>query len=550
MFAYSSGAEEQRANAARQQNAALPGAQGAQPPSNLPFSDYDSFRRWENSLSTSTPLASNYQVPDYVRDMGLMGTGGDDSSAARYLYFRNNPGIAEDWARVRSGQTSQFATDGSTIGQQRGLPYDTATGEIVDVDGSRWDPITNRQVAGPGGSRDGFEQSARSSAQAAGATPSSTAAATGTSSALSGAAPQTGAASEAGLSTNQQALLKALLDQQEIDGITGETRDNASELYDRTQNYEQDALGDIATYTGGNAGIYNRYQGDIENDVGTAVSDARAGQTVAANTAARQAMRYGVSVPGALSGVSTAQASQLAGAANGTRNSAIDKYRALVGQGIGLKQDAFKTSQAGVSDAMNRAESSSMTGRNLRLQDEASDWAKQLDVTGMARGLPGASAGAYSASINAGNSAVANKMAPGQALLNGQNQSNATTMQGQQLALQGTSNILNAQTSYANSQAQSGSGVGGLGSLLGGTASLVTAFSDRRLKENIEAVGSDPATGLTLYHFEYIGGSGKRFEGVMADEVEAVMPDAVVEMPDGFKAVNYQMLGIEMKEVA
>ena len=42
--------------------------------------------------------------------------------------------------------------------------------------------------------------------------------------------------------------------------------------------------------------------------------------------------------------------------------------------------------------------------------------------------------------------------------------------------------------------------------------------------------------GLPLYSYE-IGGRPE--VGVMADEVEAVMPDAVVSMPSGYSAVNY-----------
>lgn len=346
----------------------------------------------------------------------------------------------------------------------------------------------------------------------------------------------------------QQALLKALMDQQEMDGITGEMRDNASELYDRTQNYEADQLNDIATYTGGNSGIYSRYQPDIDNDVGTAVADARAGQTAALNTAARQAMRYGIQIPSAVGSVSSAQASQLASAANTTRNNAIDKYRSLVGQGIGLKDGAFKTSQAGTADAMGRAEAASMAGRNMRIQNESLDWAKQLDVTGMARGMPGASQGAYGVAVGAGNSAVQNQMAPGQALIGAMGQSNNTTMQGQNLAMQGTLGVLNAQTQASNS----GSSLGDLGSLLGGSAKLYTAFgSDRRLKEDIELVGRDERTGLNLYEFSYIDDPDqRRFVGVMSDEVRQVMPSAVTRGADGLDTVNYALLGIEFKEVA
>jgi hypothetical protein len=35
----------------------------------------------------------------------------------------------------------------------------------------------------------------------------------------------------------------------------------------------------------------------------------------------------------------------------------------------------------------------------------------------------------------------------------------------------------------------------------------------------------------------------------MSDDVKEKFPQAVYEMPDGFEAVNYAMLGIEMTEV-
>lgn len=361
--------------------------------------------------------------------------------------------------------------------------------------------------------------------------------------------------SSSGLSMVQQALLKALMDQAERDSITGEMRGNASELYDRAQGYEEDALRDIALYTGGNSGIYNRYGADIENDVGTAVADARVGQTQALNTAARQAMRYGINPAINLAGVSTTQASQLAAAANNTRNNAIANYRNLVGQGIGMKEGTFRTSQAATADSMGRAEAASMGNRNMRIQDESLDWAKQLDVTGLARGMPGASQGAYGVAVGAGNSAVQNQMAPGQALIGAMGQANNTTMQGRNLAMQGALGVLNAQTSYANAVGQSGDS---LGSLLGGIGGLVSGLSkagvfgpsDRRLKENIEAIGRDERTGLTIYEFSYIDDPDmRRYQGVMADEVIAVDPHAVSFDEHGFARVNYARLGIEFKEV-
>lgn len=395
--------------------------------------------------------------------------------------------------------------------------------------------------------------------------------------------------------------------------IEGTTAANALELRNRTNNFDTEIRGDISLATGGDRGIADRYRADIQDDVGQAVADARMGQTSALNTAARQALRYGLSVPTNVDTLSAQNAMSQAAAANNTRNSSIDRYRSLVRDGIGLKssnfgqtqtalgqamdrqqqgmqqgftnnaatfqtgqsattqamdreqgamsdrlrnnRDNFVTTTAAKSDAFNRQNQADSTARNQRIQDESLDWARRLDVTGMARGLPGASQGAYQVSIGAGNSAVSNNAQAGNSYLAAINQGVNTIGQGQQMNLQGLSNVLNAQTSFANSQNSlmansGGSGLGDLGSALGGAASLYRAFgaSDRDLKEDIKKVGKDEKTGLNEYEFKYKGGK-KKFRGVMADEVEDVDPAAVREMPSGFKAVNYARLGIEMKEV-
>jgi hypothetical protein len=74
-----------------------------------------------------------------------------------------------------------------------------------------------------------------------------------------------------------------------------------------------------------------------------------------------------------------------------------------------------------------------------------------------------------------------------------------------------------------------------------------TKGSDRRLKTNIVRIGTHPFN-IGLYLFDYKAGPsgkgmGKEF-GVMADEVEQVMPRAVHVQPDGYKFVDYEMLGI------
>ena len=69
-------------------------------------------------------------------------------------------------------------------------------------------------------------------------------------------------------------------------------------------------------------------------------------------------------------------------------------------------------------------------------------------------------------------------------------------------------------------------------------------LSDARLKTDIEQVGTT-VYGLPLYHFRYKTGT-ERFEGVMAQDILEVMPDAVVVGEDGYYRVKYGQLGIRM----
>lgn len=77
--------------------------------------------------------------------------------------------------------------------------------------------------------------------------------------------------------------------------------------------------------------------------------------------------------------------------------------------------------------------------------------------------------------------------------------------------------------------------LGGLGAL----GSLATK-SDIRLKEDIRHLGTNPY-GLNVYRYRYIG-SPEWHEGVMAQEVAEVMPEAVIMEADGFYAVDYGRL--------
>jgi len=73
-------------------------------------------------------------------------------------------------------------------------------------------------------------------------------------------------------------------------------------------------------------------------------------------------------------------------------------------------------------------------------------------------------------------------------------------------------------------------------------------FSDKRLKADIIPVGMS-LNGLPLYQFRYIG-RRQKYVGVMAQDVLAHTPEAVVRSFTGFYRVNYKMLGLEMQKVA
>ena len=108
-------------------------------------------------------------------------------------------------------------------------------------------------------------------------------------------------------------------------------------------------------------------------------------------------------------------------------------------------------------------------------------------------------------------------------------------LSGQQQQLEG-----NKAQAKANQNAAIGGIVSGLGNIAGG-------FSDRRLKKNIQQIGTSNS-GLKIYSFEYIDknlGDGI-FQGVMSDEIpkEAVIPF------DGYDLVDYSIIDVEFKKIA
>jgi hypothetical protein len=94
----------------------------------------------------------------------------------------------------------------------------------------------------------------------------------------------------------------------------------------------------------------------------------------------------------------------------------------------------------------------------------------------------------------------------------------------------------------STSNTESSKGKPGIGDLLMSAASSV-ALSDRRLKENIVKMGT-LKNGLNVYKYNYLNEDDTHL-GVMADEVAAILPEALGPVINGYNTVDYSK--IEMR---
>lgn len=106
---------------------------------------------------------------------------------------------------------------------------------------------------------------------------------------------------------------------------------------------------------------------------------------------------------------------------------------------------------------------------------------------------------------------------------------------------QAAGNIANLLTQIGNAQAggltaAAGARAAGTGNLLQLAGSM---FSDRRVKDNIKAIGEEK--GYVVYEYTYVWDEDTVHVGVMAQDVEKINPGAVYEL-GGVKVVNYARL--------
>jgi hypothetical protein len=230
-----------------------------------------------------------------------------------------------------------------------------------------------------------------------------------------------------------------------------------------------------------------------------------------------------------------AQAAADTARAFGTAEGMTSRNLARRGVGPGSGNAMAMQNQNALSLASARA--GAMTG--ARNQAEQIGYARKLDAVGLGRNLAGASTAAYGAATGAGSAGLSSSMAPGNQYMGGLAQAGQTY-----------GSILNSQTSaYNTAQSQADPFASIIGMGLGGWAGGGFKGSDIRLKQNIERVGTDERTQLPIYEFEYKATPGERFRGVMAHEVEVNFPEAVVTRADGYKAVFYERLGMQMVKV-
>lgn len=244
------------------------------------------------------------------------------------------------------------------------------------------------------------------------------------------------------------------------------------------------------------------------------------------------------------------KANELAGRAmadvnQGFANAEGQQARSLARMGV--TPDSGKALAIGNQTAIAKATALAAAGTGARDRARSEGYALTDRATNALAGYPamGMQATQSGAGFGASGTTIANQGLAGMNSGYGA----AGTMAGQMG--QNATSMFGAQASYKNGADNAAANANPMGALLGAGAQLGAAWikSDPRLKQNIELVGRDERTGLSLYEFAYKDMPHERWRGVMADEVLQVMPSAVHTNEDGFMSVDYGALGIEMTKI-
>ena len=206
-------------------------------------------------------------------------------------------------------------------------------------------------------------------------------------------------------------------------------------------------------------------------------------------------------------------------------NAALDQQ--LANRGIAQGTDAYKQAK-------------------LMQSQKQNDLLNSAVVQGMGMGLNANQQGFQQAAynqmqpINVINALRTGSQVQNPSFVNTPNQANTA---GPDLLGAANASYQNQLAAYNAQQAQRGGFMSGLMNL-GGSLGGAYISSDVRLKKYIKKIGK-LANGLNVYTYFYKKGFGlptDRQVGVMAHEVEKVIPEAVITMSNGYKAVNYALI--------
>lgn len=222
---------------------------------------------------------------------------------------------------------------------------------------------------------------------------------------------------------------------------------------------------------------------------------------------------------------------------------------------MGINPNSGRFQEQNRLDNLNTALASAGAQNAARTQVRDKGLALKADAINIGSGLASSTAAAYGLGLNAGNAATGNSVQA-----NSNWRANVGIVgQGMQGAMQGYANQgnmlnslygnqLNAWSAQQQANATSAAGIGSLIGTIGGAA----IACDARIKTSVQRIGTLD-NGIPIYSFEYqepykdTWGHGTKI-GPMAHEVEAVLPGAVHEHPDGYKVVDMEMVAQFKKE--
>ena len=242
---------------------------------------------------------------------------------------------------------------------------------------------------------------------------------------------------------------------------------------------------------------------------------------------------------------------------------AADQERKM--QSYGINPTSGRSAGMANANAVLQAATEASAATRARNAAEQLGWAKKMDAIALSQGQFGNQATSTGLALNAGNQALnagqtsmGNYAQMGNSLSQMAQTGNAGWNSIGQLGVQKYNADVNAYSATQQANAAGSSGMGSaLGAIVGAGAKLGAAYmtggasaaipgvSDIRAKENIELIGTLP-NGLHVYEFEYkpefkdhkYAGHG-RYRGLMAHEVEKVIPEAVFTLENGYKAIDY-----------